>query len=45
MENQNQKIFNEVLLQLLKDIIKNQTDIINLLKLNNSKKKVTFNIK
>ncbi len=43
MENQNQKVFNELILELIKEIIKNQNEIIQLLKLNKSNKRVTFN--
>jgi hypothetical protein len=44
MENQNQKVFNELILELIKEVIKNQNEIIQLLKVNKVKrvKRVTF---
>jgi hypothetical protein len=44
MEIENQKVFNELILELIKEMIKNQNEIIKLLKVNKSKKKVKFNI-
>jgi hypothetical protein len=44
MEIENQKVFNELILELIKEIIKNQNEIIKLLKVDKSKKKVKFNI-
>ena len=41
MENQNQKVFNELILELIKEVIKNQNEIIQLLKVKRVKR-VTF---
>lgn len=41
MEIENQKVFNELILELIKEMIKNQNEIIQLLKVNKVKR-VTF---
>jgi hypothetical protein len=40
----NQEEYNQLILELIQQLIKNQNEIIQLLKLNKSKKKVKFNI-
>ncbi len=39
-----QEEYNQLILELIQQLIKNQNEIIQLLKLNKSKKKVKFNI-